>query len=135
MYPLTSPIRPATPGRFRNKPVAIALGAAPDKIQEPIFIGEVGRNTRSMYTNREGRPRSWIRNPAPAVDPIIPIQWQTAESCRNSRCSRGRNKLNGRAEAQRRPGRAPQEVVQRNIDAPHRRLEHRAVVISRVGHR
>jgi hypothetical protein len=38
--------------------VTIAAGAEPSSIHEPMFIGELGRNTRIMYANRDGRPRS-----------------------------------------------------------------------------
>src|SRR5215469_13801079 len=56
--PLISPNAPSTPRRPLKTDAAIADGATPDKIQTPTFIGDVGRNTRSMWRNRSGRPKS-----------------------------------------------------------------------------
>src|SRR5437763_6786532 len=43
-----------------------ALPAA-DSSQLPMFIGELGLTTRSMFRNRPGRPRSLIRSAGLAV--------------------------------------------------------------------
>ena len=32
---------------------------------DTLFIGDVGRNTRTMYRKRDGLPRSWMRKAAP----------------------------------------------------------------------
>src|SRR5579872_4654161 len=57
-YPATWPIAPGNPRRPMRRPVAIAEGAAALRIQAPRFIGDVGRKTRSMFMNRDGRPKS-----------------------------------------------------------------------------
>ena len=55
--------RPA-PGRrpvTSQTAAAPATGPYPASSQEPTLIGELGLNTRSMFANRAGRPRSLIR--------------------------------------------------------------------------
>src|SRR5271166_3786202 len=63
VYPVNSPTLPNRPARLMNNPVAIAVGAAPPRIPAPMFMGDVGRNTRTIYKNRDGIPRSRMRNP------------------------------------------------------------------------
>ncbi|GGI97478.1 hypothetical protein GCM10010121_004680 [Streptomyces brasiliensis] len=57
-----------------------------------MLIGEVGLNTRSMFANRPGRPRSWIsaaadRDTAASEEtlsavavPVRPVSWAPAAS-------------------------------------------------------
>jgi hypothetical protein len=50
-------------------------------IEQRTFMGDVGRKTRIIHRNRDGRPRSWMKNAAPSVEPTMPVQWQMAETC------------------------------------------------------
>ncbi len=61
-----APAVAAAPARG-SRPVTAQAAEAPaappnpDRSQEPTLIGEVGLNTRSMFTKRSGRPRSATR--------------------------------------------------------------------------
>jgi hypothetical protein len=50
-------------GARGNAVAAAVLDAPPEatRIQLPTLIGDVGLNTRSMFRNRSGRPRSLIK--------------------------------------------------------------------------
>src|SRR5688572_17844746 len=58
--PAASPTAPRTPFRSLSTADPAASGAAAERIHEPTFIGEDGRNTRSIFRKRSGLPRSWI---------------------------------------------------------------------------
>src|SRR5258706_14659489 len=57
-YPKTSPMYVSRPPRLASRPAITAAGAAVERIHTPMFIGDVGRNTRSIFRKRDGRPRS-----------------------------------------------------------------------------
>src|SRR5204862_1434712 len=66
----------AAPRRWKRPSAAVAAdtpmaGPYPASVQEPMLIGELGFNMRSMLAKRAGRPRSWIR--AAAETPIAPV--------------------------------------------------------------
>ena len=54
------------------------------RIHEPTESGELGRNTRSMFRNRPGIPRSSINNTVPSAVPAAAIALHRRISPRNS---------------------------------------------------
>ncbi len=84
--PAAAPAARPTPG---SSPVRLDPAAAADSVPndastyDPMDNGEVGLNTRSMFKNRSGRPRSWISATVPAAAP-------EAASSRQTRVSAGR---------------------------------------------
>ena len=78
-----APRRPRRPLWIRARPLETPLAL---RIHVPRFIGDVGRNTRSMWWKRAGRPRSAMSSTALPASPTADNQW----AVRTSGASAGR---------------------------------------------
>lgn len=66
----------------------IVSGAYPASIQEPMLIGDVGLMTRSMLTNRSGRPRSCTSAAKDTPTAVVAVALATRASVRRPvRCA------------------------------------------------
>ena len=69
--PIAAPLPMAPRGPVCRERSAAIVEAPPNPAssQLPTLMGEVGRKTRSMFKNREGRPRSSIKRAALTAAP------------------------------------------------------------------